>query len=233
MKRLPAALLCLLFCLPLFFSEPAAAEESLKAFARKVQQRYDRLDSLSFTFSQQTSGEMTGRPRSGEGSALFLRKDGVQKMRWEYTLPDQQLIVSDGTTIKLYFKELQQMIVAPAESMAAELTYSFFSGGGDLTGDFEILPPDDEVSSPAAGMRSIKLIPRRPQQQVQDIHLDVDADHMIRRLAIRDHFGTVTTMQLAQIKENPLATETPAQLEPLFSFTPPDGTEIIKQDSLY
>ncbi len=65
---------------------------------------------------------------------------------------------------------------------------------------------------------------------MQDIHLWVTADSLIRRIEIRDQFDTRTILTLSDIKENPLAGENGEALSALFSFSPPEGTEIIHQD---
>ena len=198
------------------------------AIAGQIQQTYDRMHSLAFNFHQTTSGEMTGRPQRGAGHSVFLRKANVHKMRWEYTAPDEQIIVSDGITLSMYFKKLQQMIVAPAERISADLTSAFFSGRGRLTDDFTITEPDEEYSEAVAGMTVLKLTPKRAEQ-VENIHIWVDSKDLIRRLALRDHFGTVTTMNLSDIQVDALSGLSTSELDSLFTFTPPKGTEIIKQ----
>ena len=198
------------------------------AIAEQIQQTYDRMHSLAFNFHQTTSGEMTGRPQRGTGHSAFLRKASVHKMRWEYSEPDEQIIVSDGTTLSMYFKKLQQMIVSPADRISADLTSAFFSGRGRLTDDFTITEPDEEYSDAVEGMTVLKLTPKRAQQ-VEDIHIWVDDKDLIRRLALRDHFGTVTTMNLSDIKVDALSSLSSSELDSLFTFTPPKGTEIIEQ----
>ncbi|MBM9520146.1 outer membrane lipoprotein carrier protein LolA [Desulforhopalus vacuolatus] len=198
------------------------------AIAEQIQQTYDRMHSLAFNFHQITSGEMTGRPQRGAGHTAFLRKAGVHKMRWEYTEPDEQIIISNGITLSMYFKKLQQMIVSPADRISADLTCSFFSGRGRLTDDFIIAGPDEEYSEAVTGMTVLKLTPKRAEQ-VQDIHIWVDDQDLILRLAIRDHFGTVTTMNLSDIRVDALSDMSTSELKKFFSFTPPTGTEIIKQ----
>jgi outer membrane lipoprotein carrier protein len=198
------------------------------ALAEQIQQTYDRMHSLAFNFHQTTSGEMTGRPQRGAGHSVFLRNASVHKMRWEYTAPDEQIIVSNGVTLSMYFKKLQQMIVAPAEQISADLTSAFFSGRGRLTDDFTITEPDKEYSEAVAGMTVLKLTPKQAQQ-IENIHIWVDSKNLIRRLALRDHFGTVTTMNLSDIKVDALRSLSTSELDSLFTFTPPKGTEIIKQ----
>jgi outer membrane lipoprotein carrier protein len=132
----------------------------------------------------------------------------------------------------MYFAKLKQMIITPADSLQQDLTYSFFSGAGDLENDFQIQPPDPEVGQTDTDRDSskiIKLVPRTPRSQVSTIHLWVTADSLIQRMEIRDSFDTVTILNFSSIKVDSLVSENAQTLDALFSFTPPEGTEIIHQ----
>ncbi len=221
------SLLFLLLCVPITpaYSTPQGTlpEPSPVQLAKKIQQTYNKMKSLRFHFLQKTSGEMTGRQQHGEGSAVFLRSstEQKQKMRWQYSRPDEQIIISDGRLFFMYFKKLKQLIVSPAKQLATDLTYAFFTGTGVLTRDFEILP--------APGAHALKLIPHTPQQQVAEIELQTDDNAIITKITITDHFGTITTLLLDAIEIDPLTGSSPETLQKLFSFTPPPGTEIIEQ----
>jgi len=212
------------------FQTGAQEDELPEDIATRLQLRYDGINSLLFNFFQVTSGELTGRPRKGSGKAMFYKKDNLGKMRWDYVSPEKQVLVSDGVHFSMYFSDLQQMIVSPAETLDSDLTYSFFTGSGNLIRDFHIRPANEEFQlEDATGFKIVKLIPRTPQSQVQDIHLWVTTDSLIQRITIRDHFGTVTVLNFNDIVVDSLIGTPPSELESLFTFEPPMGTEIIKQ----
>lgn len=199
--------------------------------AARVQQKYDSMTSLSFTFNQQSKGQISGRPRVGSGEAFFLKNGTTSRMRWNYSTPDKQVLISDGKTFSMYFADLQQMIVTPADTLENDLTYSFFSGKARITEKFYILPPDPEYlqdSADASQPKCIKLVPIETQSQVQSIHLWISSDSLIRRIEIRDQFDTITLLNISKIEIDTLATGS-AGTKTLFSFTPPEGTEIIHQ----
>ena len=151
-------------------------------------------------------------------------------MRWDYASPDRQVLFSDGELFSMYFNKLQQMIVTKADTLNANLTYSFFTGKGILKRDFLILPADEDFSSENnADFKVIKLIPKTAQTQVQDIHLWVTTASLIRRINVRDHFGTVTVLNFSDIEVDSLMDKAPEELLYFFSFVPPAGTEIIRQ----
>lgn len=224
-----------LFCIAaiLFLSVSltrAATPEYPDAIASRLQARLDGLQSLSFQFFQDTSGEMSGRPRQGSGTALFYKGDDINRMRWDYTSPDRQVITSDGKYFSMYFAELHQLIVTPVEKLESEVTYSFFFGRSKIADTFHIRPADEEYQNEDdPEFKIIKLIPKNPSSQVQDIHIWVTADSLIRRFTIRDLFGTVTILNLSDLTVNPLLGKTSEEIAASFAFTPPEGTEIIEQ----
>lgn len=223
--------LFLSFLLPLQSSAISEQAEDPYTIAKRLQQKYDSAQSLSFHFQQHTVSEMGGRPQQGSGDAYFLKNTKSGQMRWNYNTPDQQVLVSDGENFSMYFSHLKQMIVTNASAMESQLTYSFFTGSGNLTEDFLIFSPDQSVAadSPDGAYKVIKLVPKEVQNQVQDIHLFVTEDSLIQRIEIRDHFGTMTTLNLSNIMLNSLNDMSEEQLHKLFSYTPPEDTEIIRQ----
>jgi outer membrane lipoprotein carrier protein len=216
--------------LPIVVHAGTSGTEYPEDIAERLQLRYDKIGSLTFNFTQNTSGDMSGRPRRASGKAAFVKLAGKSYMRWDYTVPDKQVLVSDGKLFSMYFAKLQQMIVSPADTLDADITYSFFTGRGVLKKDFHIRPADEEFQSENdAGIKVIKLIPQTTQSQVQDINLWVTPDSLIRRINIRDHFGTVTVLNFSDIEVDSLVGKDPKELLAFFSFIPPEGTEIIRQ----
>jgi len=200
--------------------------------AARLQQKYDSMNSLTFTFNQRSDGQMSGRSRTGSGTAYFYKTGKTSQMRWDYTAPERQVLISDGITFSMYFEELKQMIVTPAESLDSDLTYTFFSGRGRIAEKFYILPPDPEYAGKDTDQdhpKIIKLVPQEQQSQVQSIHLWVTSDSLIRRIEILDHFDTVTTLNLSNLEANFLDRDASRSAAELFSFTAPEGTEIIRQ----
>jgi len=199
--------------------------------ARRLQNRYDHMESLNFHFNQKVTGQMAGRDKTASGEAWFLKGADGGRMRWNYANP-KQVLVSDGRKFSMYFEELKQMIVSDANSLDQELTYAFFSGRGNLERDFHILPAGEEYGIQDyqhAAVKVIKLVPKKEQAQVEDIHLWVNADSLIERIVLRDHLDTRTTLTLSAIKPNALTDMSQASIKQLFSFTPPAGTETIRQ----
>ena len=225
----------ILFILPLLLSlwVSAALAESPAAVATRLQHTYDSMQSLSFDFIQETKGQLSGRPKKGRGQAFFIKYPGEDnrpgKMRWNYSDPDRQVLVSDGKNFSMYFSSLAQMIVTPAEALQQELTYSFFTGSGSLFDNFRIHPPDNGVELRQGQTSIIKLTPKAKQSQVAAIHLWVTDDSLIQRIEILDQFDTLTVLNFSNLLVNTLDRDDEALMKRLFQFSPPEGTEVIYQ----
>ena len=221
-----------LFFISLIVTFPATAAESPIAVATRLQNNFDTIQSLNFDFTQDTRGQLSGRPKKGSGQAFFIKSNDKGKksgkMRWNYSSPDKQVLVSDGITFSMYFESMNQMIITPAKALQQDLTFSFFTGSGNLIEDFSILPADHEESS-TNQTDIIKLIPKSKQSQVAAIHLWVTNDSLIRRIEILDHFDTLTVLNFSKLSVNTLDRNDTDFMKRLFQFTPPEGTEIIHQ----
>ena len=206
-----------------------AAALSPIAIAKRLQATYDRTTSMSAKFHQIAFISMNRRKREAEGSVIILKPG---RIRWDYSAPDRQVLVGDAKKILMYFAKANQMIVRPiSDYLQSDVTYAFFTGSGNILRDFDVSAPDEQVQrSTTAGNDKnkkdycIKLVPRDTHPQVDFIHLWVDPDSFqITRLKIVDQFGSVTDLFFSDIKLNP---KVPIDT---FSFTPPPGTEIIRE----
>ncbi|MBT8345418.1 MAG: outer membrane lipoprotein carrier protein LolA [Desulfofustis sp.] len=200
--------------------------------AAELQDTYEAVNSMSFSFSQTTSGPMTGRPKSGKGNGLYARTADKPLMRWNYLTPDPQVIISDGKTISMYFEKLNQLIFSEVDEAQTDILLSFFAASEPLDRHFTILPPFLETDISAEElpeMQSLRLEPLDKNSQIKNIHLWIGENSIIRRIELLDHFDTRTTINLSNIAINPLETANQQELEKLFTFVPPEGTEIIRQ----
>jgi outer membrane lipoprotein carrier protein len=233
-NQLPTILLLLVVTL-LSTAASSYAEGAGKVveIARQIQATYAALESLSFNFSQSTSGQMTGRPKIGKGTALLAKPGGKILMRWNYHTPERQVIISDGTSVSMYFEKLNQMIVSSTDRAQTDVLLAFFSGKDPLEDHFLILDAELEMDIEAArelsNLEVIQLRPKNAETQIRTIHLWVDEEALIRRIELLDYFDTRTTLNLSNIVLNPLDLDDQADLDRRFDFAPPEGTEIIKQ----
>ena len=232
-------------CAPyLFLATNTQAETQngpASADAHALQNKYNSLISLSFSFDQTTR---TGtRERKGSGSATFYRfqlpiattgdqNSSARKsvMRWDYTEPDFQVIISDGETLSIYTQKDKQLIRTPAKELESDITYAFFAGTRNLLDDFEVQTPDNDfIFSSAKELNTLLLVPRQPHNQIRDIQVWFDKNQLIHHLLIRDHFDSITELNFSEIVADKLPPGDRKIMNDLISFPIPPGTEIISR----
>ena len=212
-----------LFLLPV---QVAAQPMDSIEIAKKLQSTYEKATNLVADFTQTTSMQFSERVRQGSGSMIFLKPG---HMRWDYTAPDHQVLVSDGESITMYFEKNNQMIISDARDyLQSDVTYSLFTGTGDILKDFDISEPDFENDE--EDFYLIKLIPKSTHPHVSYLHAWVtDGTFLLKHLRIVDHFDTVTDLFFESVQIDSNSYGGLEITKDLFSFSPPANTEIIKQ----
>src|SRR5205814_8645700 len=125
----------LLACL--FGVAPATAQTtappSLDDVVRGLEGAYGRITDLKAEFNQNAFNKSLNQTIPASG-AVYLKKGG--KLRWEYTQPTPQEIVSDGKKLWVYTPTLNQVNVAPAPEALAGPAGSFLIRLGTLPHQF-------------------------------------------------------------------------------------------------
>ena len=185
-----------LFLLPI---QVAAQPMKSIEIAQKLQSTYEKAANLVADFTQTTSIKFSERVRQGSGSMIFLKPG---RMRWDYTTPDHQVLISDGETISMYFEKSNQMIISDArEYLQSDVTYSLFAGTGDILKDFDIFDPD--FANVQENSHLIKLVPKLTHPHVSYIHVWItDGTFLLEHLQIVDHFDTVTDLFFKNVQIN-------------------------------
>ena len=151
-------------------------------------------------------------------------------MRWNYTEPDQQVIINDGTTLSIYTDKDKQLIKTSAKELETDITYAFFAGTRNLLEDFDVQPVDETfIFSTEEDLQEIKLVPRQPHNQIKSVYIWADNRNIIHHMLIEDHFDSITELHFTDIELNPLQPGDEKAINNIINFTPPPGTEIITQ----
>jgi outer membrane lipoprotein carrier protein len=208
--------------LPVFMMLPSSAglAQSAEELARQVQGHYHRLTSIKASFRQIYEANSI---RQEENGSVWLRKPG--QMRWEYFQPESKLFLADGKNTYFYVPSSNQVTVRRLTSEDLHFTpFGFLVGYGDLLRDFEISTSDMKPAAPASG-RALRLLPRRPMENVSAMILEIDTStFQIRALIINEYTGGTSRFEFSSLVEN-------APLESrLFSFRIPKGAEVVRLD---
>ena len=204
----------------LFFATTTPGQQpTLESIIDSVQAEYERTSDIYASFSQLSKLRSLPTPKKSQG-IVYFKKPG--KMRWEYTDPEQQLLVSNGKTMWFYVAEDAQVIVQNAEDAYGSRTpVTFLAGMGKLQNDFhmKLLPSD------VATAHKLELLPKQPQPELAKLILTVDAlSFRIVHTAVYDPYGNITDVFLENIETNI------SPPDELFSFDIPDDVDVIRQN---
>jgi outer membrane lipoprotein carrier protein len=176
---------------------PAGQDQrSADAVARALQARYQGVQDFSADFVQSYRGGVLKTPSRSRGT-VAVKKPG--KMRWVYTSPERQEIVSDGQKTYWYLPEDKRVTVSDVGQDDQALPSLFLSGKGDISRDFT----PSFVKAPSADLLALKLVPRRAEPEYEYFVVALDATSLqLRVLTTYDRQGGESTLTLTNMKEN-------------------------------
>lgn len=139
------------------------------------------------------------------------------KFRWEYDRPYEQIIVSDGSRVWLYDKDLNQVTVRRFDRALGSSPAALLAGGSDIEKDYEL----SSLGS-RDGLDWLEAVPRNRDTAFERIRLGFGKSGL-DAMELRDQFGQTTVIKFSTIERNPsLAPEA-------FRFTPPKGADVISE----
>lgn len=193
------------------FAQPSAAA-SAEEIARRVEARLLRPSDLRARFVQSYRSGMLGREVKERGT-LQLKRPG--RMRWDYESPEKKTFVSDGRTFYFYVPADRQVIVREQKD-ATGVAGLLLSGQGAPLAPFRpSLEPAPE------GLTRLLLVPRKPDPEIEELRLDLDAADRVRAIEILDAQGNRSRFEFDDMREDV------GLKDELFRFEPPRGVEVI------
>jgi outer membrane lipoprotein carrier protein len=196
-----------------------AQQPSLDDVVRGLEGAYGKMNDLKAEFSQTAFNKSLNQSIPAQGT-VYLKKGG--KLRWEYSDPTPQEIVSDGKTLWVYTPTLSQVNVGPAPEALSGPAGSFLSGLGKLREHFNVrfLNPADPKDKD--GNVALDLTPKQPLPTMTRLILSVDPKSWeARRAVIYDQFENTVTMQFSKITVNT------GLADKLFTFVAPKGVATV------
>ena len=196
---------------------PVFALPSVTGVARQVDERYNRLQTLTADFAEIYQGSGMDRTESG---TLWLKKPG--KMRWEYRSPEEKLFVDDGRDGWLYVpaeKQVRKSSMKKLDDLRSPLAFLLGKtklekelAGLSFAPDIQTWHPDDVI---------LRGIPRGMEDTLRQVLLEITPEHRIARILLYATDDSITEYRFSNQKENV------ALPDSKFRFSPPSGTEVI------
>jgi len=197
-------------------AQPAGSVSSgaeLGSLLSHLQRHYQQTDSFKANFKE-TVTRAGALPQVRTG-IIYYRKPG--RLRWEFTEPQPETIVSDGSLIYDYDPGLNQVVETPLKNaFKSQSAAAFLLGVGNVDRDFEAAPV---VSRGGDTLSHVALTPRGGGDRIE---LGIDRNTFnIVTLGLTDALGNRTEFEFSAVERN-LAIESG-----MFVFTVPAGADIV------
>ena len=191
----------------LIFCWAGAFADTSAAFKRYV----DNANSISGEFTQES--KMGSKTKKVKGSFVIGRPG---KFRWSVQQPYQQLIISDGSKIWFYDKDLNQVTLRQAQD-ALSSTPAALLLGGNLLDQFSL-----KDAGTREGMEWVEAIPKGQDLQFKRISVGLISGTPAR-MELTDAFDNLTRIDFQNISNKTLpAADT-------FKFIPPANADFLQQ----
>jgi outer membrane lipoprotein-sorting protein len=216
MTTLRAVLAMALLLVP---ASAPAATPTLDDVIRGLEQAYGRMNDLTAQFSQTAFNKSLNTTIPAQG-AVYVKRGG--KLRWEYSEPTKQEIVSDGKTLWVYTPSLNQVNTGPAPEALAGPAGSFLAGLGRLREHFQVRLLNPAQPTDAEGNVVLDLTPKQPVPTLARLILSLAPRNWeVRKAIVFDQFENTVTMQFSRVAINS------GLADRLFTFVPPPGTATV------
>ena len=200
----------LVVLLGLVLAAPALGQDELSL--TDVQEAYDALDGLRAAFTQVISSEFAGDTTRIDGTVLL----SGNKYRVE---TPTQTVVTDGQTTWIYTPADSQVVVNDTEQDASTVTPETF-----LTASADRYEKTNSTPTIRQDTPHVKLTLTATDStsRFKEATLWVrNADRVVTRMRATDRNGSTLDLRLRDLAVNPSLTGDP------FTFTPPEGAEVI------
>lgn len=170
------------------------------------------LKSLEVEFVQ-TLQDSRGQTIEKSSGTLAIQRPN--QFRWDYLKPHAQVIVSDGTRLWLYDRDLEQVTTRRLEQSLAGTPASLLAGSDDPRKSFEV-----ERVEEVRGWTFVDLAPKRADTDFKKVRLGLRSEQL-GSMELTDKLGQTTLLEFSKFKRNPPLPVT------RFQFTPPKGVDVI------
>jgi outer membrane lipoprotein carrier protein len=194
----------------------AAGPAELEAVLDRLEARYD-VPGFAAVFSQESTVKAMEITDTAAGRVLIRRPN---MMRWEYTRPEPQLIVSDGEALTVHRPADNQVLTGKAPALFGD------GKGAGFLADMRLLRRKFHAELLEGGderLQRLKLQPLEKTIDIVEVELSLDRESgLVQRIVTRNAYGDVTRIELSGTRFFSQPPD-PAQ----FRFDIPPGAEVL------
>lgn len=177
--------------------------------------RLAAVQTLSGSFEQVVLDQGGMRMQEASGDMHMARGN---RFRWHTKEPFEQLAISDGTQVWIYDVDLEQVVEKPLAPDTASTPALLFGGNPEqVTQAFVV-----EQGASNGNMITYRLAPRDDDTLFVELEVTFKGDHP-HSMRLQDALGQQTSLDFRNTKINTKLNDS------LFSFTPPEGVDVIRQ----
>lgn len=192
-------------------------ETQLPALLREVEAKYTQSQTLSADFTQIVDDLALSRKKTSFGKIYVKRPS---KIRWEFTKPIVNLLVSDGNTFWYYTPpfdegERGQVMVKKASEVKSKLANALLAGSFSFQQDgvFEQKGPSTFVLTPKKGTAGT----------VKQATIEINPEtKLIQKVTLAHRGGNLTAITLSQVRLGV------SLADDLFVFKAPPNTDVME-----
>lgn len=200
-----------------------AASPTVDDIVAGVRETYRTLSDLSAEFTQTTTVAGFSSTLASKGR-VYLAKG---KMRWDYTEPSNQQIYVNDTRIHYYIPAHKQVIVSTlSPDVDDQIPLHLLMTLDRLDAQFSVAW-EDPGTPRRDGAYRLRLTPKAPMADLDHVTVGVDEERrVVTAVALYPKNGNVSSFAFSRVTVNTrLATA-------LFSFSIPEGVEVVETPSL-
>jgi len=206
---------CALLALTLQARAEADSIAQLRAFLTHTPTARGEFTQFVASAGDSAKGRGDRTARESSGTFVFQRPG---RFRWVYARPYEQIIVSDGATLTLFDKDLNQVTIKKVAAALPASPAAILFGSNEFERDFTV--SDDGVRD---GLAWIVARPRSQDTTFDRIEIGLK-DNLPGAMVLHDNFGQITRLTFAKVAS---AASLPAET---FRFAPPKGADILRAD---
>ena len=181
----------------------------------QMQRFLQDLSTWQVDFEQSMLSADQGKALLYRGKLLVMRPG---RFRWEYSEPEERLIVADGNNIWLQEEDLEQVSVVSQSLVLEGTPAQFLIDDQPLDQSFDVV----EIGA-SRGLEWVELLPKKQEAEFRRIIVGF-SDNQLVRMEMFDQYGQVTRVAFSNGSKN-------LAIDPdLFQYEPPDGFDVFNRE---
>ncbi|NIT13301.1 MAG: outer membrane lipoprotein chaperone LolA [Candidatus Dadabacteria bacterium] len=170
------------------------------AVIEKIENKYKKVDDYYASFRQEQPVRSIEKVQTNTGE-LWIKKPG--KIRWNYNLPKNEQIVSDGRYIWYYYVEEKYAVKQDISELGSDGNIlSLLSDISNLKKLYNVKITSTSIEKTKYYLVDLKPLDyENPSDQKQVFAINMD-NLLIERMYIHDAFGNTSTIKFNNIKIN-------------------------------